>query len=178
MEKADWRTLRRLRAIADYQFGRGVGSVLFDEHVEVERSRRTGKIKHIRRAGKLIATLRPKDGYLALTLYGADILIRGMKHPPNVVRILDDVSDFVAKGRNVFAKHVVRADTQIRPKDEVIVLSKGGRLLAVGRAVLSGSEMPLFKLGVAVSVRKGALEQQNDTVLCGFAAEAELGAAV
>lgn len=141
--------------IADYQFGRGTGKALFDSQVEVERSKRTGKIRYIRSGGRLIATLRARDGYFALTINGASLLLKNRRKPPHVVRVREDVSEVIAEGRNVFAKHVVRADERIRPKDEVIVLSQRGKLLAVGRAVLSGFEMPLFKLGVAVSVRAG-----------------------
>jgi predicted RNA-binding protein (TIGR00451 family) len=150
--------------IADYQFGRGTGNALFDDRVEVERSKRTGKIRYIRDGSRLIATLRAKDGHFALTIEGARHLLKNMRKPSHVVRIREDVSEVVAEGRNVFAKHVVRADEGIRPKDEVIVLSQRGRLLAVGRAVLSGFEMPLFKLGVAVSVRAGTKRQPRATV--------------
>ncbi len=43
----------------------------------------------------------------------------------------------------------------VRAKDEVIVVDEGGRVVGVGRAVLSGSEMRAFKTGVAVKVRHG-----------------------
>ena len=61
-------------------------------------------------------------------------------------------------GKSVFAKHVLDADTAISPQDEVIVLDKGGNLLAVGKAILTGNEMKLFKKGLAVRVRRGALK--------------------
>ena len=41
---------------------------------------------------------------------------------------------------------------------EVIVVDEGGCVLAVGRAVLSSSEMLAFKTGVAVKVRHGVKE--------------------
>jgi len=37
----------------------------------------------------------------------------------------------------------------------VVVVDGAGRVLAVGRAVLSGAEMRAFKRGVAVKVRRG-----------------------
>jgi predicted RNA-binding protein (TIGR00451 family) len=61
-------------------------------------------------------------------------------------------------GRSLFAKHVLEADPEIRPQNEVIVVDEGGELVAVGRAVLSGEEMTLFKLGAAVKVRRGISE--------------------
>jgi uncharacterized protein with predicted RNA binding PUA domain len=72
------------------------------------------------------------------------------------VTVQDDVSEFIADGGDVFAAHVVRAHGDIRAKDEVIVIDKNRRVLAVGRAVLSGEEMTSFKRGVAVKVRRGA----------------------
>ena len=53
------------------------------------------------------------------------------------------------------AKHVVKADRDIRPKDEVIVVDEEGGVLAVGHAILSGDEMTVFRRGVAVKVRHG-----------------------
>jgi len=61
----------------------------------------------------------------------------------------------IREGRNVFAKHVVKADPWIRPQDEVIVVNDRRELLAVGRAVLTGSEMTQFKRGIAVKTRRG-----------------------
>lgn len=55
--------------------------------------------------------------------------------------------------------HIVKADDEIRAKDEVIVLDNNRRVLAVGRAVLSGAEMRAFKRGVAVKVRRGSLDE-------------------
>ncbi len=158
MERPTITQLRKLIGVANYQFGAGVGSLLFNKQVQVECSRRTGRIRHIYRERKLIATLRPTDGYLALTPNGANILLSKIKKPPNVVAVQTDVSDAVKDGGNVFAKHVVRADANLRPAEEAIVTDERGTLLGVGRAVLSGNEMMHFKRGVAVKLRKGVLK--------------------
>ncbi len=150
--------LRKLVGIGNYQFGKGVGAVLFDRDTRIVCSKRTGRIRHIFRSGQLIATLRPKDGYLALTPHGAKIILSRIKQPPNVVVVQKDVAEFIKAGSDVFAKHVVRADERLRPMEEVIVTDEDGKLLAVGRAVLSGAEMRYFERGVAVKVRKGAEE--------------------
>jgi len=55
----------------------------------------------------------------------------------------------------VFAVHVVSVDDDVRARDEVVVVDGAERILAVGRAVLSGGEMRAFKRGVAVKVRRG-----------------------
>ncbi len=147
--------LRKLVGIANYQFGKEVGSVLFNKKVHLECSRRTGRIRHIYKAGHLIATLRPKDGYLALTPHGAKILLSKIRHLPNTVRVQNDVSDVVKAGGDVFAKHIIQADLRLRPGEEAIVIDNSGRLLGVGRAVLSGADMQNFKRGVAVKLRRG-----------------------
>jgi 7-cyano-7-deazaguanine tRNA-ribosyltransferase len=141
--------------VANYQFGKGAGAALFAGGIRVACSKRTGRIRHIFREGKLIATLRPKDGYLALTIEGGLLILSGMKQPPNLVAVQDDVADFIKAGGDVFAKHVVRADENLRPAEEVIVTNQEGILLGTGKAVLSGNDMKFFKRGVAVRVRRG-----------------------
>ena len=152
----DW-DLAKLRGIANYQFGKGLGEVLFPRRIEVVRSRRTRRIRHVYLNGKLIATLRPSDGLLALTIHGAKMVASKSSRVPRVV-VRSDIGPFVEVGRNVFAKHVVDAVESIRPQDEVIVSDASGKLVAVGRAAMSGGEMLSFKSGVAVRVRKGVKE--------------------
>ena len=155
MQKATWRDLRKLRGIANYQFGSHLGNVFFKGPIELTRSGKTNKIRLIFRDGKLISTLRARDGFLALTPDGAKIILASMKKPPRVVVVRGDVAEFIRAGRNVFAKHVVSADSSIRPQDEVIVIGEKRQLLAVGRAILAGWEMTQFKRGIAVKTRRG-----------------------
>jgi uncharacterized protein with predicted RNA binding PUA domain len=110
----------------------------------------------------LIATLRPRDGYLALTPDGASILLSGVRNPPNVVVLQTDVADVVRGGGDVFAKHVVQADSSLRPAEEVIVTDERRVLVGVGRAVLSGVDMMHFKRGVAVRLRRGVQEASDN----------------
>ena len=151
--------LQKIRSIADYQFGRGVGSNLFPSKVKIVYSKRTKKIRHIYLGEELLATLRPTTGLFVLTLSGAKRMVREVKPLKLWVRIQDYVAPFVAKGRNVFAKHVTDADSEIRPQEEVIVINRKNEVLAVGRALLSGKEMKAFTRGVAVRVRRGVAEK-------------------
>jgi len=82
-----------------------------------------------------------------------------MDSPRSWIRIQEEAVPFVAKGRSVFAKHVVDADVEIRPQEEVFVINGNGEVLAVGRALLTGEEMKAFKRGVAVRVRRGVKEE-------------------
>jgi len=152
--------LRKLRGIASYQLGKGAGEALFPDRIKVVFSPKTGRIRHVYFRRKLLATLRPTDGFLALTPDGAARLLRSLPPPKLRVVLDDDARIPVLSGRNAFAKHVKDADPNIRPHDEVIVTDQIDNLLAIGRAVLSGKEMLVFKRGVAVKVRRGALEGQ------------------
>ncbi len=151
--------MEQLTAVADYQFGRGAGSALFKGEVRVEHSRRTGRIRHAYDAkGNLLATLRAKDGYLALTPHGAERLLRTFKPPRLRVVVRSDVGEFIRQGRNTFAKHVRSADKEIRPENEVLIVDEEDVLLGVGKAVLTGQEMTVFKIGAAVKTRRGVDE--------------------
>jgi len=151
--------LRKIRSIADYQFGRSVGEALFPNNVKVVFSRRTGKIRHVYFRRELLATLRPTDGMFSLTVAAAKRMMKSVKNPPLGVKVQKEAASFIIKGKSVFAKHIVDADSEIRPKEEVIVIDESGKVLAVGRAVLTGKEMKAFKRGVAVKVRRGAAER-------------------
>jgi uncharacterized protein with predicted RNA binding PUA domain len=147
--------LKRVRSVADYQFGRGVGEALFPSSVEILFSKATGRIRYVNLNGERLATLRPTDGLLSLSVSAAKLLVERLGFASSLVTVRNDVSEFVADGGDVFAAHVVKVDDAIHSKDEVIVVDEDGRVLAVGRALLSGSEMLAFKIGVAVKVRHG-----------------------
>ena len=148
-------SLRRIRSIADYQYGQGVGSKLFPDNVEIQYSKATGRIRYINLKGERIATLRPTDGLLSLSIKAARALKESAPSTKCFVTVRNDIARFVADGGDVFAAHVVSADEDIHAKDEVIVLSEDGTVLAVGRAFFSSGEMLAFKTGVAVKVRHG-----------------------
>ena len=147
--------LQKIRAIANYQFEHDVGGALFPDGVELRYSKRTGRIRHIYFKGKLLATLRPRDGLFSLTIYGAERLSTSLKPLKYRVVVEQGVEEFIRRGRSVFARHVVEVDEEIRPGNEVLITSGKAELLAVGKAVLSGREMLAFKRGVAVKVRRG-----------------------
>jgi predicted RNA-binding protein (TIGR00451 family) len=151
--------LVRIRAVGDYQFGRGVGAKLFPDGVKISFSMRTGRIRYVFSGEKRIATMRPTDGLFSLSIEGANRITQKAPSAKCFVTIRDDVSKFIIEGGDVFAAHVIRADSEIRAKDEVIILDSSTKVLAVGRALLSGDEMKVFKRGVAIKVRRGCLDE-------------------
>ena len=151
--------LGRIRSVADYQFGKGVGAKLFPENIEIVYSKATGRIRYLNLGGKRLATLRPTDGLLSLSIPAARLIAEKAAFARCFVTAQKDVSTFIANGGDVFAAHVVKADEGIRAKDEVIVVDDDNRVLAVGRALLSSMEMKAFKTGVAVKVRHGCAKE-------------------
>jgi predicted RNA-binding protein (TIGR00451 family) len=145
--------------VADYQFGKEMGAKLFPDDVEILFSKRTGRIRYVYLKSKRLATLRPTDGLFSLSVTGAKRIAENAVSAKCFVTVQNDVSEFIADGGDVFAVHVVKANDEIRAKDEVVVIDEGGKVLAVGRAVLSGEEMKVFKIGVAVKVRRGCREE-------------------
>ena len=129
-------SLARVQAIADYQFGNLAGTGLFPEGCEFLFST-TGRIRQIIYAGARLATVRASDGRLTLGIEGARRLHALLPVPGYRVVVRDDVAEFVAQGKNAFAKHVVAADPQIRAGDDVLVVAGGDRLIACGAALLS-----------------------------------------
>ncbi|MCW4000543.1 MAG: pseudouridine synthase [Candidatus Bathyarchaeota archaeon] len=149
---------QRVRCIADYQFGKGVGAKLFPEDIEIVLSPRTGRIRYINLAGERLATLRPTDGRLSLSVKAAKTLAAEVSEAKCFVTVKNDVAPYIARGGDVFAVHVVAVDEEVRAKDEVISVDENRQVLAVGRALLSAEEIRAFKTGVAVKTRHGSTE--------------------
>jgi conserved protein with predicted RNA binding PUA domain len=93
-----------------------------------------------------------------LSIAAARLMVEQYHLARYLVTVRTDVAQYVADGGDVFAAHVVKVDDGVRAKDEVIVVDEGVRVVAVGRAFLSGAEMCAFKIGVAVKVRHGCGE--------------------
>ena len=149
--------LSRIRSIADYQFGKGVGVTLFPENVDIIYSKATGRIRYVHFNGTRLATLRPTDGLLSLSITAAQVVAENHGIAKCFVTVQNDVSKFIADGGDMFAAHVVAVGEEVRAKDEVIVVNEDNCVLAVGRALLSADEMKAFKTGVAVKVRHGCV---------------------
>jgi len=142
------------RFIADFQFGRGAGEILFSDDTTFQLSS-SKRLRYLFSGQERIATLRAGDGLLALSLLGARRLHVGFSPPALRVTVSEDASPFVARGGNVFARHVVAVDGEIRAGDEVLVTDVQDRLIATGKAILAPDEMLQMRRGLAVSTRYG-----------------------
>jgi uncharacterized protein with predicted RNA binding PUA domain len=165
--------LPRLRTVADYQFGPGVGAVLFpdDEQLEIKRSSSGRPQQVVADAGRLVTY--GTDGRFTLGLAGGRRVAAALEPPAGRVVVGDESEPFVRDGKNVFAKFVSAVGPEVRPGDEVAVVhedspdpgstgsgtASGDGLLGVGRAELSADAMADFDTGMAVMVREGASEE-------------------
>jgi uncharacterized protein with predicted RNA binding PUA domain len=145
--------LKRVRTIANYQFGKGAGDILFPDNVEFQMST-TGKVRQILLDNNRLATVRAHDGMLTLGMAGAKKLHELIGFPGHRVVVNSDSAPFVAKGKNAFAKHVVAVDPEIRAGEEVLVVDENDNLLATGKTMLCAIEMLAFKKGMAVEIRQ------------------------
>ncbi|MHA2035631.1 MAG: PUA domain-containing protein [Promethearchaeota archaeon] len=154
--------LRQVKAISDYQFGKDITDLLLKdlENIRIERSHTTQKIRYIFLKDNLILILRPNNGFFTLSINSAHTIITNFKPPKLRVVVLNEISEFIKKGRNVFCKHIIDIDENLRPLDEVIVVNQDDELLAIGRLKLPVMYVKSFSSGIAVNVRKGVYKSK------------------
>lgn len=147
----------RLKMIADYQFGTNAGNVLFGDDpdkIKIEKSRKTGKIRHIFEDKQNIVNMRANDGFLILSDLGAKRLHEAFDAPHMRVVVAEDAEEYARKGKSVFNKFVLDVDEPIRRNDEVLIVNGDDELLAFGKSLLSSYEIKDFNSGQAIKTRK------------------------
>lgn len=150
----DWNLLR-VRATADYQFGRGAADALLKGEVSYVVSKNTGRIRNVLVDGRHVLSMRADDGLFTLKAQGASRLYEAFDFPRLRIVVDPDAVPFHREGKNVFAKFVKDADPELRPGDEILVVSPEDELCAVAQAAMNRREMLAFKRGVAAFVREG-----------------------
>ncbi|MBP2030385.1 uncharacterized protein with predicted RNA binding PUA domain [Methanohalophilus levihalophilus] len=151
---ADANLLSQVRVMADYQFGKGSGNVLFPDDVSFMLSR-TKRVRQVLSGKSRIATVRAKDGVLTLSIEAASMLHSFLPFPRQRVVICEDAVPFVSKGKTAFAKHVLELDPELRSGEEVLVVDEQDKLLAAGQLLLAVPEIIVMDSGAAVDVRVG-----------------------
>lgn len=144
---------RKMKAIIAYQWGKKASSLADEGTLMVKISKSTGKIRHISKDGEILFTMVPTNGLLTPTFQGGLELLKAGIESRYIVRIDDEVAEFVRKGKSALAKFIVVADTNLIAGEECLVIDSEENLLGVGRALLSGDEMRTFDRGVAVNIR-------------------------
>jgi uncharacterized protein with predicted RNA binding PUA domain len=157
-----WRVIKPILALnsrekivyqIDALFGKGVASVLPHE-ISFLYSRKTGRIKSFGVNNELVGTLR-SDGGIALTILGASIFTQSNDFKQNCIIPIHDATPFVSEGRSLFCQHVEWFGSNINIGSEVVVIDKNDDVLAVGKSVVSQSQLRGRIGDVAVKVREG-----------------------
>lgn len=143
----------KLRHTIDAIFGRGVSRYLPGD-LEITLSRKNGRIRSVYQGSTLLCTLRI-DGGLAISTHLAQMLLGSRTFRQSCLEVDDDSRPFIEQGKSVFCGHVVWCGRNVSVSSETPVLH-GGRVIAVGRAVLSRDMIMSLKRGVAVRVRSVA----------------------
>jgi archaeosine synthase len=133
------RILNELRSISKYQFGLKGENFITDDVIAKGRYH-----KKIFSNNEQIARLNMDYGLFTLNLSGGERL---REFDINVIKI-----NFDLQTNTLFSPGVEEADHNIIPNDEVVIV-KDDEVVAVGKAVLTGSEMEKSNSGVAVKIR-------------------------
>lgn len=144
--------LQKVRAIMDYQFGKGAGE-LIPRNVKIKKSKTTKRIRSIFEGGELLAAVRASDHYIIPHSMLAKRLHERFPYPGLRVVVDDEAVESISEGKSVFAKFVIDIDPCLRAGDEVLIVDRKDRLLKTGTLILSPRETMDFDRGVAATVR-------------------------
>ena len=133
------KTLHDLRSIAKYQFGENADKFIPD-NVKTKGMYH----KRILSNGTQLALLNKDHGLFRLNLPGGEILKDLGIHVVNI--------DFDLNTNTVFAPGIKKADHNIIPNDEVVVV-RNDTVVGVGRAVMTGREMEECSNGIGVKLK-------------------------
>ncbi|BBL45404.1 tRNA-guanine(15) transglycosylase [Nanobdella aerobiophila] len=144
-----------IKSILNYQFGSKVGDKILEsyENIQLEKSRKTHRIKRIFINNKLFGSIEPSTGYIIITKYGGEILQKFLEFPKYRVVVNEEAEDYILKGKSVFSKFIVNIDENILSRDIVLIVNRYDKLLAIGETLLSAKEIKDFKYGLAVKIK-------------------------
>ena len=157
--------LRKIRELADSQFGEGCGELLLqpDRIAILSRSPALDRMDEIVSDGWILGALLfdpPSGDRIIIRPRAAERMLRKMNGKVTAdAGALPSIGD----GSNLMGPGVLAADERIRVGDEVAVLTPDGAVHATGVAKRSGKEMAERARGVAVKVRWSAPKSQRRT---------------
>lgn len=129
-----------VQSLASYQFGSGA----YKRFEGVREKGRGGGMRFYDANGRQVAAYSRERGLLALTVAGAELL-EALLPQVNIEGGFEVKNSILAPG-------IISADPNITPGSEVAVV-RDGKLLGVGQAVMSGTDMVVSVSGMAVKVR-------------------------
>ncbi len=136
--------VKKLRAIADFQFGLGTGKTLFPDKIKLKG--KYPKSPQIFREGQHIGTIHASSGFLSIfPAYVEDIAEISLNK-------LQFGANY-ASGSNIYAPGCLSADKHILPEDEIFVIHEN-KVIATARALVSGLDMNKMTSGKVAEVKK------------------------
>jgi predicted RNA-binding protein (TIGR00451 family) len=153
-------TRRQISGVLTLEYGPVVAESLAPT-LTGERSRTSGRLRTIA-ASRYPAFHLGTDGLARPTFRGGRDLLPLLTEERRRVVVADDAREFVAQGRSLFARFVVRADPDLRPGATALLVDRSDDLLAVGRLLLAPHEMGAMARGVAVRVTAHARAPDGD----------------
>ncbi|MDD1743964.1 MAG: phosphoadenosine phosphosulfate reductase family protein [Methanomassiliicoccales archaeon] len=148
--------VRLIRKIVDRQFGEGCGLTLLPEGKPLIMNKIPGldRMDEVIIDGAVAGTLRYDlgKGYAFVTRMSAaralqDRMTRGY------AIVSDDALEFILKGLNLLVPGLVDVHPDVRPGDEIIVLTEDRKAVCTGTARMSAEEMKRSEKGMAVKTR-------------------------
>lgn len=149
----------KLSQIINYQFGLNTSKILLGDidnihRLHVHKSPNTLRIREVYLDNKPLFTVRAEDFKILLRIYGAYLLWKNTSKPYYRATVVNDVTEYIINGGNVFSRHILQIDENRRCGDEILVVDEEDNLLAVGTLKLSPEEILFFTRGEAVRVRE------------------------
>src|SRR5947199_13075 len=165
--------LRRIRVVANYQFGKGA-SKAFPKTILITRSPNTHRIRHIYNGNELLATYRPNDGSLALSTPGGRALRAMFKPPRPTIEAVAGKHEFLKMGGSVFS-HDRQQVKQVDDVTRVIIESASKRIVIdnpeVAIVTVQGQTVYQVGGGTAREEGPGGESAQEDAKLVASQAE-------
>ncbi|MCP4762317.1 MAG: hypothetical protein GY870_11095 [archaeon] len=149
--------INKILNILEYQFNKPIlNKFLMDEmNVEIEFSKKTGKMKYIFFKGERLLSYKSNVGLFSFSQYAAKLLHKSSIFPDFRVKVMSEIEDFIIEGKSVFSKHVLDIDKNLRIGNDVLVVNEKDDLIGVGKLLIPPLLYHGIPTGVAVSVRKG-----------------------
>ncbi|MCK9322642.1 MAG: phosphoadenosine phosphosulfate reductase family protein [Candidatus Methanomethylophilaceae archaeon] len=148
--------IKRIRALADSEFGEGAGkAILPDNHVVIlSKCPALDRMDEVLVDGSTVASIRfdiGKGWVLISRLQGA-MRLEGHLSKGYVVCDPGAVK-FIQESKNLMAPGVIDAHPDIKDGDEVIIITPDKKIIATGLAKMSAADMIANDRGVAVKTR-------------------------
>jgi archaeosine synthase len=137
--------LEFIRTIADYQFGKGAGKLIFPSNTQIVGRKELGF--RIRLNKEHLSSFRPSSGFLTLSIEAAKRIQHHSKR-----KVIFDGKKIV--GSTIFTNAIQHADLDIRINDEVFVENDQGKIIATGTSYLPGKLLTDMNRGYGVKIRQ------------------------